>query len=122
MASHPEYVSGERRGDLALMRAGRGAWISKVGAEGMQAIGLAAPGLGVAIKVADGSARAVVPVAIAVLDALGALDAVARHELAPWAAPVLHNARGLAVGCVRPVVVLDRVAEGGTPPDGRGRR
>ena len=122
MAAHPDYVSGERRGDLVLMRAGRGAWISKVGAEGMQAIGLRASGVGVAIKVADGAGRAVVPVAIAVLDALGALDDAARSDLAPWAAPVLHNARGLAVGRLRPVVVLDKAVEGRSSPDGRGRR
>jgi len=108
MAAHPDYVSGERRGDLTLMRAGRGRWIAKAGAEGMQAIGLRAEGLGIAIKVADGSARAVLPVAIAVLDALGVLDEAARRDLEPWRAPVLHNARGTAVGQVRPTVVLDR--------------
>lgn len=122
MLRHPDYVSGERRGDLALMRAGRGAWIAKVGAEGMQAIGWPDAGLGVAIKVADGAGRAVVPVAIAVLEALGALDAAARRDLAPWAAPVLHNARGLAVGCVRPIVVLDKRAVGLASPGGGERR
>ena len=109
MAAHPEYVAGTRRGDLWLMQAGRGAWIAKAGAEGMQTIGLR-DGLGVAIKVADGSPRAVLPVAIAVLEALGALDAPARADLAPRASPVLHNAAGVAVGRVRPVVVLDREA------------
>jgi len=108
MAAHPDYVSGERRSDLTLMRAGRGRWIAKVGAEGMQAIGLRAEGLGIAIKVADGSARALLPVAIAVLDALGVLDEAMRRDLEPWRAPVLHNARGTAVGQVRPTVVLDR--------------
>ncbi|MFI4923547.1 MAG: asparaginase [Vicinamibacteria bacterium] len=108
MAAHPDYVSGERRSDLTLMRAGRGRWIAKVGAEGMQAIGLRAEGLGIAIKVADGSARAVLPVAVAVLDALGVLDEAARRDLEPWRAPVLHNARGTAVGRVRSTVVLDR--------------
>jgi L-asparaginase II len=110
MTAHPEYVAGVRRGDLALMQAGRGAWIAKAGAEGMQALGLR-DGLGVAIKVSDGSGRAIVPIAIAVLEALGALDAAARNELAPRAVPVLHNARGVAVGRVRPVVVLDKGAE-----------
>ena len=108
MAEHPDYVSGERRGDLTLMRAGRGRWIAKVGAEGMQALGLRDEGLGIAIKIADGSARALLPVAIAVLDALGVLGEAARRELDPWRAPVLHNARGTAVGRVRPAVVLDR--------------
>ncbi|MEP6678375.1 MAG: asparaginase, partial [Betaproteobacteria bacterium] len=34
MTRHPEMVSGERRGDAALMQAGRGDWVAKVGAEG----------------------------------------------------------------------------------------
>jgi len=108
MTAHPDYVSGERRSDLTLMRAGRGRWIAKVGAEGMQAIGLRAEGLGIAIKVADGGARALLPVAIAVLDALGVLDEAMRRDLEAWWAPVLHNARGTAVGRVRSAVVLDR--------------
>ena len=46
MTRHPEMVSGERRNDLALMRAGRGDWITKVGAEGVQAHRHSQPGLG----------------------------------------------------------------------------
>ena len=42
MTAHPDMVSGERRNDLTLMRAGRGDWVTKVGAEGVQAIGVAA--------------------------------------------------------------------------------
>ena len=122
MTGHPDYVSGERRGDLALMRAGRGRWIAKVGAEGIQAIGLRGEGLGIAIKVADGAARAVVPVAVAVLEALGVMDADARRALAPWETPVLHNARGVAVGRLRPVVVLDKAVGGRDLPGARGRR
>jgi RNA polymerase sigma-70 factor (ECF subfamily) len=90
------------------MRAGRGRWIAKAGARACQAIGLRAEGLGIAIKVADGSARAVLPVAIAVLDALGSSTTLRRRDLEPWRAPVLHNARGTAVGQLRPRVVLDR--------------
>ena len=36
MTAHPEMVSGEGRSDLALMRAGRGDWVAKIGAEGVQ--------------------------------------------------------------------------------------
>lgn len=108
MAAHPDYVSGEKRLDLALMRAGRGDWITKSGAEGILAIGLRRAGLGIAIKVADGASRAIAPVAVAVLEALGLLDGPARGDLAPLKAPVLHNARGIAVGAVRSVAVLDK--------------
>ena len=46
MTAHPEMVSGERRNDLALMRAGRGDWVTKIGAEGVQAIGIRSRGDG----------------------------------------------------------------------------
>lgn len=108
MSAHPDYVSGVRRFDLALMRAGRGDWVAKVGAEGVQAVGLRREGLGIAIKVADGAGRALPPATVAALEALGVLDDEARRELAPWARPVLHNARGLPVGGLRSEIVLDK--------------
>lgn len=108
MVAHPEFVSGTGGGDLALMRAGRGAWISKVGAEGVQAIGLRTRGLGIALKVVDGSSRARLAIAVGVLDALGVLEGPSRTELLPFSAQVLHNARGMAVGALRSVVVLDK--------------
>ena len=40
MTAHPEMVSGEHRSDLELTQAGRGDWVAKIGAEGVQAIGL----------------------------------------------------------------------------------
>ncbi|MEO8537774.1 MAG: asparaginase, partial [Betaproteobacteria bacterium] len=48
MIAHPEMVSGERRSDLALMQAGRGDWVAKIGAEGVQALGVRSAGLGIA--------------------------------------------------------------------------
>ena len=57
MTAHPEMVSGEGRSDLALTRAGRGDWVCKIGAEGVQAIGIRSRGWGIAIKVADGDRR-----------------------------------------------------------------
>ncbi|MEO8486573.1 MAG: asparaginase [Betaproteobacteria bacterium] len=122
MTSHPDYVSGTGRGDFTLMRAGRGAWVAKMGAEGVQAIGIKGAGLGIAVKVADGGARAVLPVAIAVLEALGLVDADARRGLAPSAEPVLHNACGTATGRVRPVVVLDRGSGNQESGSAEGRR
>jgi len=108
MTRWPDYLSGPGRGDLVLARAGGGDWVAKVGAEGVQAIGIASAGLGIAIKVADGSGRALVPAALAVLDALGLVDRDAREALAAQACPVLHNARGRAVGRIAPCVELVR--------------
>ena len=106
MIAHPEMVSGERRSDLALMQAGRGDWVTKIGAEGVQAIGIRSQGLGIAIKVADGQKRGLYPAIVAVLDALGLLDSTARAALAPWARRLVRNYRGIETGEVRPVVAL----------------
>ena len=106
MTAHPEMVSGERRNDLALMRAGRGDWVTKVGAEGVQAIGIRSKSWGVAIKVVDGSARGLHPATVSVLDQLGLLDAAQRSELAAWRSPEIRNYRGLVTGRVEPTVVL----------------
>ena len=102
-------VSGEGRNDLALMRAGRGDWVTKIGAEGVQAIGVRSAGIGVAIKVADGSKRGLHPATVAVLDQLGLFDDEQRAELAPWREPTIRNYRGIATGTVRPLVVMDKL-------------
>ncbi len=106
MAAHPEMVSGTGRSDLALMQAGRGDWVTKVGAEGLQAIGIRSAGLGIAVKIADGNRRALLPATVAVLDAIGRLDAAQREALAAWREPVVRNYRGLVTGSIRPDVEL----------------
>jgi L-asparaginase II len=111
MIAHPDMVSGERRSDLALMRAGRGDWVTKIGAEGVQAIGIRSHGLGIAIKVGDGAKRALYPAIVAILDEIGLLDDAARRELAPWGRRTLRNYRRIDVGEVRPAVVLDKNTE-----------
>lgn len=88
------------------MRAGRGEWLTKVGAEGVQAIGIRR-GWGVALKVVDGNVRGLHPATIAVLDQLGLLDDVQRLELSAWGAPVIRNYREIATGRVEPAVKLE---------------
>jgi L-asparaginase II len=109
MTAHPEMVSGERRNDLALMQAGRGDWVTKIGAEGVQAIGVRSRGWGIAIKVADGHSRGLHPASVAVLGQLGLLDTSAATALASWGRPVVRNYRGTATGDIRGVVVLDKM-------------
>ncbi len=106
MIAHPELVSGSRRNDLAFMRAGRGDWISKVGADGVQAIGSKSRREGFAIKIIDGNKAALFAASIEVLDQLGWLDGTQRAELAPWRAATITNARGLHVGTRRPAFTL----------------
>ncbi len=113
MTGHPDMVSGERRNDLALMRAGRGDWVTKVGAEGVQALGIRSRGWGIVVKSVDGSKRGLHPATVATLDALGLLDAGQRAELAEWGAPNVRNYRGIVTGEVRPVLVLNKFEKSG---------
>jgi L-asparaginase II len=107
MTAHPEMVSGEGRSDLALMQAGRGDWVTKIGAEGVQAIGIRSRGIGIAIKVADGQSRGLLPSVVAVLDQLGLLDEASRKALASWGRRPIRNYRGTQTGEIRPAVRLD---------------
>jgi L-asparaginase II len=108
MIAHPEMVSGENRNDLALMRAGRGDWVTKIGAEGVQAIGIRSRGWGIAIKVADGNARGLHPATVSVLDQLQLLDDDARAALSNWGHPTVRNYRGITTGTIQASVVLDK--------------
>lgn len=107
MTTYPELVSGTGRSDLAFMQTAPGDWVAKVGAEGVQVIGIRSAGLGIALKVADGNARALYPATVSVLQQLGVLPtAVDATPLASWLRPQLRNLRGLHTGEIRPAVRL----------------
>jgi L-asparaginase II len=106
MTAHPELVSGTARNDQAFMRAGRGDWVTKVGADGVQAFASKSRGQGFAVKISDGSLVALHAATVAVLDQLGWLDARQRDELRPWRAEAIANARGSQVGERKPVFTL----------------
>lgn len=67
------WASGTRRDECALHRAVPGL-VTKAGAEGTFAVGLAS-GHGLAIKVSDGSQRARLPIVLALLGAIGVVAA-----------------------------------------------
>jgi L-asparaginase II len=106
MCAHPEMVSGQGRNDLALARAGRGDWVCKVGADGVQAIASCSRGVALAAKVSDGNLKALMVAVVSVLEQLGWLDAEARAALAEFTPPPMKNAAGLEVGQMVPVVKL----------------
>jgi L-asparaginase len=58
MTRYPEMVAGEGIFDTELMRLTEGELVSKSGAEGIQCVGRVGEGMGLAIKVRDGSKRA----------------------------------------------------------------
>lgn len=98
MTAHPELVSGTGRNDKAFMQAGRGDWVTKVGADGVQAFASRSRGEAFAIKIADGSKPALHAATVAVLEQLGWMDALQAEELRPWRAEVIANWRGTPVG------------------------
>lgn len=113
MIEFPEMVGGTRRRlDTDLMRALPGRIVSKVGAEGVQLIGIPPTadyprGRGVAIKIEDGDIRrARDPVVIEVLRQLGVLDEEALSKLQDYRQATLRNHRDLVVGEVRPAFNL----------------
>jgi L-asparaginase II len=109
MTRHPELVSGTGRTDLAITQTGGGDWVSKAGADGIQAIGVRSKGLGIAIRIADGSPRALHAATVAALEQLGLLDDSSGTPLAPYDCPPIRNYRGIEVGAVVPVLKLRRV-------------
>jgi L-asparaginase II len=106
MTSRPDIVSGTGRNDLAFMQAGRGDWVSKVGADGVQAVGSKSRGEAFAIKIIDANKPALFAASVEVMEQLGWLDGAQREALRPWRAQPIINARGLLVGERRPAFAL----------------
>lgn len=109
MAAHPEMVSGTGRNDLDFVRAGRGDWITKIGADGVQTIASKSRGQAIAIKVISGNMPALYAAAVVTLEQLGWLDDAQREILKPWGEQTLRNARGNPVGEIRATFKLTMV-------------
>ena len=108
MTAHPDLVSGSGRSDLAFMTAGRGDWVTKVGADGVQAFASKSRGEGFAIKISDANKPALFAATVEVLEQLGWLDDAQRQALKPWRATRLVNARATLVGERKAVFTLVR--------------
>jgi L-asparaginase II len=106
MTRHPDMVSGTGRNDLAYMQIGRGDWVTKVGADGVQVIGSKQRSEAFALKISDGDKPALFAATVEILDQLGWLDDNQRSALQPWRATTLVNIRGIDVGGRSPVFQL----------------
>ncbi len=108
MRAHPHLVAGEGRDVTALMRAFPSI-VVKDGAEAVQLLGLAGSGVAVAIKIADGSDRALLPLSMRLLRTLGVAGG---GTAGPTPAPVRGGGR--SVGVLRVTSTLeDALSEGG---------
>ena len=81
MTSHPDLIAGEGYFDSELIKRGHNKIISKGGSEGIQCVGLLGEGIGLSIKVEDGSKRAKHAVAIHLLRQLEWITPSAIEEL-----------------------------------------
>ncbi|WP_077328768.1 asparaginase [Virgibacillus siamensis] len=98
MMAYPEMVAGTNRFDTDLMKTFDGEIVAKAGAEGVQCIGLADSGLGIAIKVEDGNGRAASVAAMKVLKELNIGDEKEHHMLQSYIEPAVKNMSGNVVG------------------------
>jgi L-asparaginase II len=102
ITNEPLYVAGHGMVVSELNEVTKGAVLAKTGAEGIVTAALPQQGLGIAVKIADGSSRARSVALLALLDQLGALSAEEKQKLQQHISPTLVNSRGLAVGEIRP--------------------
>lgn len=110
MMAYPVMVSGEGRFDLALMESLPSRVVCKVGAEGIEAIGLTDPPLGIVVKVHDGSFRPLGPICVEVLKQLGIVDKIDGYpHLKEHERPVVRNARSLETGFIESAFTLTKV-------------
>lgn len=82
MTYYPRMIAGDGLFDTELMRLGEGEIVSKSGAEGVQCVGRVGEGMGLAIKVLDGSKRAKYAVAIHLLKQMGWISPSVAETLA----------------------------------------
>ncbi len=98
MMNHPRLIAWEGAGDAALMGAIPGRFVSKLGAEGVQGVGVPGRGLGIALKVEDGGARPRIPLTLALLIEAGVITAAEAAAVGEPGELVVRNIRGVEVG------------------------
>jgi L-asparaginase II len=101
MSSHPWLVAGTGRFDTEVAQVSGGRCVAKMGAEGVHVAVVPELGLGLAIKIDDGAARAADFVLQAALLKLGILT----PDKAPRPASILNN-RGEKTGEIRALFEL----------------
>ena len=102
----PLRPGGTRRLDTELPLAASEPLVVKGAADGVHCAGLVGADLGLALKVIDGSPRAVGPAFLAALRQLDWLDAAALDALSYHARTPIRNSRDETVGEVQGVVTL----------------
>ncbi|RMG19833.1 MAG: asparaginase, partial [Methanobacteriota archaeon] len=98
MTAHPEMLSGSGGFCSTLTQVGQGRWIGKIGAEGVYAVGIREGGIGIGLKIANGSMEVIPPVIVEIMKRLGVLSSSDLHALKSFVNPVIKDDRGRPVG------------------------
>jgi L-asparaginase II len=106
MTAHPENVAGVGNLVTDLMRLSNGAVVAKSGAEGLICMAIPSQGLGIAIRIADGSFRAHPVVAASVLEQLNLVGSSVIANILDQHSPDIRNHNGRLVGEFRPAFQL----------------
>jgi L-asparaginase II len=104
MASHPLLVAGTGCLAALLSETLGSRMVAKTGAEGYLAVFFPGEGLGLALKVADGTPRARDVALVAILSQIGLIDAAEEAELMERLAPRHLDSRLRPVGTIRPIL------------------
>ena len=102
ITNEPLYIAGHGTVVTELNDVTNGAVLAKTGAEGILTAALPERGLGIALKIVDGSARARSVALLAILDYLDVLTDEEKTKLESHIRPNIVNSRGLIVGEIRP--------------------
>jgi L-asparaginase II len=101
MSAYPENIAGAGSLDTELMRLSNGEIVAKMGAEGLLCMALPKRGLGVAIRVSDGTYRGLDILAITVLEQLGLVESSMLTSMKTLLDQPVTNANGWTVGAFR---------------------
>jgi L-asparaginase II len=110
MIQHPEMVGGTNRFDTDLMREFNGRIVAKAGAEAVQCLADTETGIGIAIKVEDGSPRATSVVTMEVLRQLGIGTEEIFAKLEEYVNSPVLNARNDKIGVIKANFKLEKKA------------
>jgi len=102
ISNEPLYIAGHGTVVSELNEVTTGSVLAKTGAEGVITAALPGRGLGIALKIADGSDRARSVALLAILDYLDVLSDDKKHKLQAHISPTIVNSRGHTVGEIRP--------------------
>lgn len=106
LAQHPFLIAGSDRFDTRLIEITAGRIIGKMGAEGVFAVTIPSLGIGIALKIEDGSERALYPAVVETLKQLSVLNEAELAQLSSFHTPPILNRNGVKVGAIEPAFTL----------------